>query len=170
MEKELKIDFGCGIDKRPGFTGVDIDPNSHADIIHDLEKVPYPFEESSVSEINSDHNIEHLDDLGRCFNEIHRIAKPGALFTLNFPHYSRGWFSAQHKKCYGIRIFNDYKDKFEVQSIKFNYKHHTYRSWYFPFVLVVNFFANLSPAFCERFWCYWFGGFDCVIIKVKIKK
>jgi hypothetical protein len=25
---------------------------------------------------------------------------------------------------------------------------------------MVSFFANLSPNFCSRIWCYWVGGFD----------
>ncbi len=169
-QKDLKVDFGCGIDKPEGFIGVDICPNSHADVVHNLEEAPYPFEDNSVAEVHSAHNIEHLSGLDTFVDEIHRICKPGAIMIIKFPHYSRSWFSAQHKRAYGIRIFNDYKAKLEVLSIKFNYKHHTWRSWYWPFCKVVNFFANLSPRFCERVWCYWFGGFDYVIMKVKIKK
>ena len=47
MEKIKILDLGCGKKKRPGSVGVDINPNSDADIIHDLNVFPYPFENSS---------------------------------------------------------------------------------------------------------------------------
>jgi hypothetical protein len=34
----------------------------------------------------------------------------------------------------------------------------------------LEFLANLSPSIWERVWCYWFGGFDQVIIEARVKK
>jgi hypothetical protein len=41
------LDLGCGIRKRPGTIGLDINPRSDADVIHDLTLFPYPFDDSS---------------------------------------------------------------------------------------------------------------------------
>ncbi|MHB8641259.1 MAG: class I SAM-dependent methyltransferase, partial [Candidatus Acidiferrales bacterium] len=54
------LDLGCGSKKRPGATGVDINPASGADVIHDLDVVPYPFESSTADEIYLDNVLEHL--------------------------------------------------------------------------------------------------------------
>ncbi|MHA2033632.1 MAG: class I SAM-dependent methyltransferase, partial [Candidatus Kariarchaeaceae archaeon] len=34
----------------------------------------------------------------------------------------------------------------------------------------LDFFANLSPYFCSRFWCYWVGGFEEISFVFKVKK
>ena len=41
------LDLGCGSKKRPGAIGVDINAASGADVIHDLDVLPYPFELSN---------------------------------------------------------------------------------------------------------------------------
>lgn len=53
------LDLGCGTRKREGAIGVDKIP-SVADILHDLDCFPYPFEDSSFDEIHLDNVLEHL--------------------------------------------------------------------------------------------------------------
>ncbi|MBD3207964.1 MAG: methyltransferase domain-containing protein [Candidatus Nealsonbacteria bacterium] len=173
-EKELKVDLGCGADKKPGFIGVDINPSSSADVIWDLEKKPYPFQDGSVAEVYCDHVVEHLESLGLFLDEVYRICKDGSEMTLIFPHYSRSWFSNQHKRAYGIKILNGYQKKFKVISVKMNYTWYGWNHWHkvplYIVIFIIDLMANLSPEFCERVWCYWFGGFDNVIVKARVKK
>ena len=61
------LDLGCGNRKKPGAIGVDINPNAQADIIHDLNKFPYPFEDSTFDEIYADNTIEHLEKYYMCY-------------------------------------------------------------------------------------------------------
>ena len=81
------LDLGCGIRKRPGAVGVDIVPNPNVDIIHDLNKFPYPFENNSFDDIYLDNSIEHLNDLIKVMEEIHRISMPGAKITIRVPYF-----------------------------------------------------------------------------------
>jgi len=37
------LDVGCGTNKHPGAIGLDYNPRTGADVIHDLNEVPYPF-------------------------------------------------------------------------------------------------------------------------------
>jgi hypothetical protein len=30
----------------------------------------------------------------------------------------------------------------------------------FPVVAIIDYFANINILFCERFWCFWLGGFE----------
>ena len=71
------LDLGCGNKKLPGAIGIDVNPLSDADVIHDLNVLPYPFEDSIFDEIIADNVIEHLDNLLRIMEELSRISKPG---------------------------------------------------------------------------------------------
>jgi len=94
-DEKLNLDLAAGQNKREGFKGVDEWPGS--DIVWDLFKFPYPFEDNSVDEIHCSHFIEHIpmeyievngrrkDMLFAFVDEVHRILKPGAKATLIFP-------------------------------------------------------------------------------------
>jgi hypothetical protein len=57
-KKKFKIlDLGCGKKKRYGTIGVDWSDRYNADIIHDLNKFPYPFKKNSIDHI--DNCLEH---------------------------------------------------------------------------------------------------------------
>lgn len=78
--KRVCIDLGCGQSKREGFIGVDKYPAPGVDIVHDLLEFPWPFEDNSVDEAHSSHNLEHIDGEMRIpfFQELYRVLKPGA--------------------------------------------------------------------------------------------
>lgn len=99
--KELKLDIACGQNKRAGFTGIDIAAGKQVDIVHDLNKYPWPFKDSSVSEANISHYIEHVPDLVAFMNELHRIMKKGAQCTIVAPYYSsmRAWQDPTHVRA-----------------------------------------------------------------------
>ncbi len=59
-----------------------------ADIVHDLNKFPYPFEEGSFDIIYSSHCIEHIENKNRAFWEIHRILKKDGIAIIRVPHMS----------------------------------------------------------------------------------
>ena len=61
MNNNLKIDFGCGKSKKDGFIGVDILKLDEVDVVHDLNKKPYPFKDNVATEIYMDNVLEHLD-------------------------------------------------------------------------------------------------------------
>jgi len=76
-KKELiKIDIGCGKNKKLGYIGIDIDPNSKADII--ASALNLPLENDSVDEVVSFHLVEHFlpNEAQQFFDEIYRILKP----------------------------------------------------------------------------------------------
>jgi len=92
MEHSPKIlDLGCGTRKRPGAIGLDINPQCNADIIHDLSRFPYPFEDNSFSEVYVDNVLEHLDDVIRTMEELHRICLDGALVKVIVPYFRSVW-------------------------------------------------------------------------------
>jgi hypothetical protein len=84
----VRLDLGCGQHKREGFTGVDSSPECQPDIVCDLSKAPWPFEDNSVDEVHSSHFIEHLTGAERAvfFNELYRVMKKDAKGTFIVPH------------------------------------------------------------------------------------
>lgn len=83
-----KLDIGCGANKQLGFTGIDIVSIEGVDIVHDLEKYPWPIKANSIEEVFSSHVIEHIKDLFKFFDELYRIMKVGAKATFIAPYYS----------------------------------------------------------------------------------
>ena len=82
------LDVGCGQNKFPGAIGIDANPRSHADVIHDLGVFPYPFANDEFDEIVCRHVIEHVPDVLGFVTELHRITKPGGRLKIVTPHYS----------------------------------------------------------------------------------
>ena len=62
MKESQVLDVGCSRNKVKGAIGIDIDPSSQADIIHDLNQYPYPIESDSFETIMAQHIIEHVND------------------------------------------------------------------------------------------------------------
>lgn len=74
------LDLGCGAHKQPGAIGADRNPASQADLLCDLDHMPYPFRDDRFDEIHLHHVIEHLAFLfpaRELFYEL-RIVKEGS--------------------------------------------------------------------------------------------
>jgi SAM-dependent methyltransferase len=81
------LDLGCGNQKKEGAIGIDINPETKADIIQDLNVFPYPFTNSTFDEIHADNVLEHLDDIIKVMEEINRISKPNGLIIIKVPYF-----------------------------------------------------------------------------------
>jgi len=83
----MKLNLGCGGDKRAGWINIDIREEVNPDTVWDLEKTPYPFDDESVDEILAKDVIEHItylkveDVLKECF----RILKHGGRMYIQCP-------------------------------------------------------------------------------------
>jgi SAM-dependent methyltransferase len=82
------LDVGCGQNKYPGAIGIDSNPRTKADVIHDLGNVPYPFQENEFDLIICRHVIEHVPDVMAFITELHRVAKPNGRIEIVTPHYT----------------------------------------------------------------------------------
>jgi SAM-dependent methyltransferase len=107
----LKIlDLGCGKKKRPGAVGVDCANHHNADVIHDLNVFPYPFESNSIDQVYLDNILEHLDKPIQVMEEVHRICKPGASVKVIAPYFRSVWafIDPTHKTFYTVDSFSYY--------------------------------------------------------------
>jgi SAM-dependent methyltransferase len=87
VDKKI-LDVGCGQNKFAGAIGIDANPRSHADVIHNLGDFPYPFANDEFDEIICRHVIEHVPDVLSFVNELHRITKRGGVLKIVTPHCS----------------------------------------------------------------------------------
>jgi ubiquinone/menaquinone biosynthesis C-methylase UbiE len=82
------LDVGCGTGKTEGAIGLDNNPRSDADVIHDLGDIPYPFADNEFDLIVASHVVEHVPDVMSFITELHRIAKPFGRIKMWTPHYT----------------------------------------------------------------------------------
>lgn len=96
----IKLDLGCGPNKKSGFLGVDHTSFPGVDVVHDLTN-PWPWPDNSVEEAHASHCVEHFDSMERVhfLNELYRVLKPGAKCTIICPHWSscRAYGDPTHK-------------------------------------------------------------------------
>lgn len=82
------LDVGCGIRKFPGSIGIDCNSASAADVICDLDRFPWPFEDRVFDRLRAIHVIEHVSDVVRTMEEFHRLVRPGGRVRIETPHYT----------------------------------------------------------------------------------
>lgn len=86
----MKINFGCGEKKLPGYTNVDI--CGEPDVKWDLSQFPWPFEDNCADEVFSEHFLEHAVDFEKTLLEMRRILKPGGTLHFIVPHFRSPYF------------------------------------------------------------------------------
>ena len=86
----MKLNLGSGSKILKGYVNVDKFQYYNPDVVHDLEKFPYPFEDNSVDEILLSHVLEHIGQNPDVFNniikELYRICKNNSIVDIRVPH------------------------------------------------------------------------------------
>ncbi|HYK17869.1 MAG TPA: methyltransferase domain-containing protein [Bryobacteraceae bacterium] len=172
------LDVGCGIKKFPGAIGIDRNPRTRADVICDLDRVPYPFRDNSFANLRAIHVIEHVSDVVRAMEEFYRIVIPGGRILLVTPHYTD--FSSfcdpthrWHLNTFSFRYFGEdhggfgYYSQARFRETRVRVK--LLALWrYLGFELLVNYFPRFRQ-FWEHYLCFVIRGkvmeFEFEVIK-----
>jgi len=162
--KPVILDVGCANNKVPGTVGIDIDPNSAADIIHDLNVYPYPIESNSVDKVYAKHIIEHVDNPRAFVNELHRIIKVGGTVFFETPHFSCrvAYSEPEHKFFFSYFMFVELLKGIDCGVVK---QEITFARIFRN--LGIKALANKWPDTYERFWTYMFPAEN---VKLEIRK
>ena len=85
----LKLDIGCGKNKKEGFIGVDAISFPGVDQVVDV-RLPWPWADNSVDEVHCSHFLEHLTAYERVHfvNELWRVLVGDAKATIITPHWA----------------------------------------------------------------------------------
>ena len=96
--KSRKLNIGCGRDIKKGYINLDGSRIKGVDVVHNLDKYPWPFPSNYFEEIYARDSIEHLNDLFAAMKEIHRISKNGAAIRIIVPywHSSAAFYPNHH--------------------------------------------------------------------------
>jgi SAM-dependent methyltransferase len=96
----VKLFLGCGREYRDGWVHVDRCPLDHVDVVHDLNVIPWPFDDDSVDQVDAIDVVEHLDDVVRFMNECWRILRPGGILAIQAVSWQSEnlWRDPTHKR------------------------------------------------------------------------
>ncbi len=141
--------------------GVDTNPDAGADVIHDLNVVPYPFASDAFDLVLLQDVVEHLESLPRTMGEVHRVLRRGGRARIRTPHYSSYYAhnDPTHVRCYGAMVFQWFErsianDPFGAARFRL-----VKRAIQFPRVwrlLGVSALANRHPERWEQLFAYSF--------------
>lgn len=157
-----RLNLGCGKDIRKDWINLDYNQKYGAEVIHDINKTPFPFKQEEFDLVYCSHILEHVDNLFKTLDEISRILKKGGLLHIRVPHFSNGngYNDLTHKRFFGWFTFLQMKEgyynkkfAFKIVNQKFNFleKNHILANKLFGW-----FFNILPKQFYERFLCWIF--------------
>jgi len=156
---KTKLILGAAGHANPDAVTLDIDPRHNPDVVWNLNKTPWPFENNQFKEIICHHVIEHLEELNPAMDELYRICSMDGEIYIEVP-YRSSWlaFDPQHKLIFGYFSLDGYinggstkwmntERKFKLLERKITF-HKAYRRYFLHKIF------NKIPLAYERFWAY----------------
>ena len=170
----MRLNIGCGKERLENAVNLDISGDVGADVVHDLNCRPWPFDSGSFDEVHAYDVLEHVEDVAKTLEEIHRICRPGARLHATVPHFSsaNAFTDVTHRHWFGWRSF----DPFDAAHQHSHYSNARFRrrqiriSFDRTLVNRVIFrLANRWPQEYERRWAWmfpaWFLYVDLEVLK-----
>ena len=90
---DRRLNLGAGTDIIAGWTNHDVAALPGIDVVHDLNRYPWPWADASIAEIKAWDVLEHLDDFIPAMEEIWRILAPGGICRVSVPYWN-SWCAA----------------------------------------------------------------------------
>ena len=179
-----RLNVGCGRDIKEGWINLDMVKHEGVDVIHDLNKFPYPFKDNTFDIILASQIIEHLDNPLSFIKELWRIAKPGAEINIGTVHFSSPtvWGDITHKRPYQsdtLNYFNiKYKDRkrraLSLANSGKEFFHVNSRIWFRYFFKPLRYVVNIN-RYTQLIYERWFSSlfradgqsYDLIVVKPK---
>jgi len=160
------LDLGCGRNKHPGSIGADIDLDSDADVVCDLNGDSFAFKDNAFDMVISKQVFEDLNDVEHVLRQLHGISKNKAKVIIEVPHFScyLSYGDPAHKRAFSVFSFDKIAPRcnFKILMRKITF-HRAFRRY------KINFLANKFPKGYERFWTFLFPAehlhFELEVIK-----
>lgn len=101
-----RLNLGCGHDVRPGYVNLDVVEFPGVDVVHDLNVLPLPFDDSEFDEILCSNVLEHVDYVP-LLGELHRILRPRGRIRIGVPHFTSRilWIDPTHRHGFSAQTF-----------------------------------------------------------------
>jgi cyclopropane fatty-acyl-phospholipid synthase-like methyltransferase len=84
----VRLNLGSGSTPRvSGVVNVDIARLPEVDVVHDLDVLPWPWDDASVKAITAQDVFEHVGDPIGFMTESHRVLETGGELAIKSPHF-----------------------------------------------------------------------------------
>ena len=106
------LNLGSGRDRMEDAVNLDVTPDTSPDVVHDLNRRPWPFPDNRFRIVHAKDVIEHLDDVAATMAEIHRVCAPGATVSIVVPHFSsdNAYMDPTHRHYFSAFTFDYFSD------------------------------------------------------------
>ena len=143
MDKVLrKLNIGCGKNPFVSYINLDIVKGPGVDVVHNLEKFPYPFKNEEFDIIEAHQVMEHITDLQGVMKELARILKKGGKLKIDVPHFTSNsaFMDPTHCRFYAYTTFDFFvKGHFQDEGYEYSTQYFSktrrrirfYKGWYF---------------------------------------
>ena len=102
----MKLNLGCGFDKREGWLNVDNFAACAPDQVLDIETTPWALETDAFDHVLMKHVLEHVGAEFSVFSavmrELYRVTAPGGLVEIHVPHvrHDTFWSDPTHVRAF----------------------------------------------------------------------
>jgi SAM-dependent methyltransferase len=168
------LNLGCGRKLMAGAVNLDISSDVGADVVHDLAQFPWPLPSDAFREVYAYDVIEHLDDVVRVMEEIHRICRAGARVHITVPHFSsaNAFMDPTHRHQFSCFSFDYFDSRHELAFYsRARFERKRVQIVFSPTLVnkLVHRFANRRPRAYEQRWAWifpaWFLSIDLEAVK-----
>jgi SAM-dependent methyltransferase len=172
-----KLNLGCGRDIKESFVNLDSVKMPGVNVVHNLNKFPYPFKENTFDFVYASHILEHLDNLVKTMQELHRISKNNATIAIKVPFFPSMYAASDptHKNFFTYltwdyftdinhnHVFGDLKKPmFRIAERKIIF------SWN-KLLSPMNKLINLFPVFYQRYLAFILPSNE-LVVKLRVIK
>ena len=168
------LNLGCGRDHLPEAINLDVTADTNPDVVHDLNQLPWPFQNNHFREVLAYDVIEHLENFIDTMNEIHRVCSDQAVVRITAPHFScaNAFADPTHRRLFSYFSMDYVTGENEIQFYtRARFKKLSARMMFYPSLInkIVWRLANRFPARYERRWAWifpaWYLYFELEVVK-----
>lgn len=168
----IKLNLGCGDKIKRGFINIDSQKLKGVDIIHDLNKYPYPFQEGSIDYILCDNILEHLNDIVDPLDELWRVSKDKAEIDIIVPLFP-GVYSMidpTHKSFYTFMTFDYFLETHSLEYYsKSRFKMLNRKIRFHPLLKFMNPIINSHERIQKFYYIFLSGIIPPMFLEVKLE-
>lgn len=112
MAEKNKLNLGCGKIVREDSINLDIIQLPGVNEIWNLNIFPYPFKDNTFETIYAYNIMEHLNNINKVMEELHRITKPNGTIKIEVPYYNsrKAFCDPTHKHFFTLDSFDYYQE------------------------------------------------------------
>ena len=109
--RKTKLYIGCGKDIKKEYINLDCIKLPGVDVVHNLDKYPWPFKDNTFEEVCCANVLEHLESIVKPMEEIWRISKNSSRIIIKVPIFPGIGAAADptHKQFFSFLTFNYFR-------------------------------------------------------------